>query len=416
VAEFTGERVIPGHVDVDLFNEHMARYAFAARLARGKRTLDAGCGAGYGSAELARAALNVVGIDSAPGAIEYARANYPLPNLTFEQASCEALPHADGSFDLIVAFEVIEHLRDWSRFLREARRTLAPNGQFIVSTPNKLYYAESRGTGGANPFHVHEFEFEEFRDELRAVFPHVSLYLENHVEGVAFQPYEAGNTVEVRVDSSAAPPDESHFFVAVCAHRPQIGNPAFVYVPRAANVLRERERHIGLLEEELSRKDGWLETAKNELARLQQEHEAQTEDLNRSNRWAEDLNQELAARRVRVAELQEELARDQRNAREVAEGYAAKVRDLEGDIREKTQWAIDLETSLKADVARQTADLVRAVEALHDTEKELDDRTAWARRLEAEAQALQRQVTLFHESRWVKLGRKVGLGPAFPAS
>ena len=59
---------------------------------------------------------------------------------------------------------------------------------------------------------------------------------------------------------------------------------------------------------------------------------------------------------------------------------------------------------------------VRAVEALHHTEKELDERTAWSLRREAEAQSLQRQVTLFHESRWVKLGRKVGLGPAFPAS
>ena len=416
MAEFTGERVIPGQVDIDLMNEHMARYAFAARLARGKRALDAGCGAGYGSAELARAALSVVGIDSSPDAIEFARATYPMPNLSFEVASCEALPHADGSFDLIVAFEVIEHLKGWARFLREARRTLAPSGQFIVSTPNKLYYTESRGAEGANPFHVHEFEFEEFRDELRSVFPHVSLFLENHMEGVTFQPHETGNTVEVRVDSGAAAPEESHFFVAVCANRSQIGNPTFVYVPRAGNVLRERERHIGLLERELSQKDDWLEAAKRELAQLQREHERQTEELNRSNLWAERLNQEVEARRARVAELQEELARDQRNAREVAEGYAAKVRDLESESQEKTQWAIDVETNLKADVAKQTADLVGAVEALHRTEKELDERTAWARRLEAEAQSLERQVRLFHESRWVKLGRRVGLGPAFPAS
>ena len=53
MAEFTGERLIPGEVDIDLLNEHMARYHFAVRLARGKRVLDAGCGAGYGSAELA---------------------------------------------------------------------------------------------------------------------------------------------------------------------------------------------------------------------------------------------------------------------------------------------------------------------------------------------------------------------------
>src|SRR5512133_2287203 len=101
--EFTGERLIPGQVDVDLLNEHLARYAFAARLARGKRTLDAGCGAGYGSAELARSAESVVGVDVAPEAVDFARAHYALPNLRFEQASCAALPHPAGAFDLVVA-------------------------------------------------------------------------------------------------------------------------------------------------------------------------------------------------------------------------------------------------------------------------------------------------------------------------
>src|ERR1051326_780983 len=98
--EFTGERVIPGQVDPDLLNEHLARYAFAARMAQGKRVLDAGCGAVYGSAELARIAFSVVGVDLAAEAVDYARAQYPLPNLRFEQASCTALPHADASFDL----------------------------------------------------------------------------------------------------------------------------------------------------------------------------------------------------------------------------------------------------------------------------------------------------------------------------
>ena len=82
LAEFTGERVIPGQVDVDLLNEHLARYAFAARLARGKRVLDAGCGAGYGSAELARTARFGGRASTAPPeAVEFARANYRLPNL-----------------------------------------------------------------------------------------------------------------------------------------------------------------------------------------------------------------------------------------------------------------------------------------------------------------------------------------------
>src|SRR5437667_6043826 len=113
LAEFTGERLIPGEVDVDLLNEHMARYTFAARLARGKRVLDAGCGAGYGSAALAEAAESVTGVDVAADAIDFARAHYQAENLAFEQASVMQLPLPDGGFDLVVAFEVIEHLEDW---------------------------------------------------------------------------------------------------------------------------------------------------------------------------------------------------------------------------------------------------------------------------------------------------------------
>jgi len=50
------------------------------------------------------------------------------------------------------------------------------------------------------------------------------------------------------------------------------------------------------------------------------------------------------------------------------------------------------------------ADLSTAVEALHHTEKELEERTAWALRLQDEARRLEEQVALFRASRWVKLG------------
>jgi SAM-dependent methyltransferase len=415
LAEFTGERVIPGQVDVDLLNEHLARYTFASRLARGKRVLDAGCGAGYGSAELAHSAQAVVGIDYAADAVGFAREHYRLPNLCFEQGSCDAIPHRDSSFDLIVAFEVIEHLAKWREFLREARRVLAPNGQFIVSTPNKAYYTESRGTEGANPFHVHEFEFEEFRTELRAIFPYVSLYLENHVAGVTFQPHEPGNTVEVRVDAGEPAPDESHFFVAVCAHRPQIGNPTFVYVPRAANVLRERERHIALLEHELEEKDGWLQKALADHDALMRQFTVLQGDLEKSNRWAAAMNEEILERRKRIADLQDELAREHEAWEQTSAAYEAKVAELERDIEDKIKWAHDVETALTAEVKKQTADLVAAVDALHRTEKELDDRTAWARRLQDELDATAQQLALVRASRWVRLGRKVGLGPVLPA-
>ena len=419
MAEFTGERLIPGEVDIDLLNEHMARYTFAARLARGKRVLDAGCGAGYGSAALAEVAACVTGVDVAAEAIEFARAHYQAENLAFEQASVTQLPFAEAAFDLVTAFEVIEHLADWRDFLKEASRVLAPGGQLVVSTPNRLYYTESRGVHGANPFHVHEFEFDEFLAELKSVFPHVSMFLENHVEGVAFQPHEPGNTVEARVDAGEPVAAESHFFVAVCARRPQVGNPTFVYVPRAANVLRERERHIGKLERELATKNQWLDKAQGDLAEFDREHQKLMalygeleSELERSNQWADSLNAELAARCARITELQGELAREQENARNVVAGLNAKIAALEQENREKTQWAIDTETRLTAEVRQQTEELVKAVAALEHTEGELRARTEWAQRLDEEKRRVEDLLALVRASRWVRLGRKVGVGPA----
>ena len=81
--EFTGERVIPGQVDVNLWNEHKARYAFAARLSRHKRVLDLGCGSGYGTCDLAQFAYSVAGVDVAREALDYATQAYRAPNIVW---------------------------------------------------------------------------------------------------------------------------------------------------------------------------------------------------------------------------------------------------------------------------------------------------------------------------------------------
>jgi SAM-dependent methyltransferase len=405
LAEFTGERILPGQVDADLLNEHLARYAFAARLARGKRVLDIGCGAGYGSAELAGAALSVTAADIAAEAVDWGRRHFSRPNLRFVQASAAALPHSDASFDMVVAFEVIEHLEDWGAFLREARRVLAPNGQFIVSTPNRLYYAETRALTGPNPFHVHEFDYAEFRAELAAVFPHIALFLENHVEGVVFQPVDGGAPAEVRVEGGEPAPDESHFFVAVCAHRRQTGSPTFVYLPRAGNVLRERERHIDLLEGELRTKDEWLENAKAELAGLNLKHRALTEELEQRNRWAQELNDRLDEAAAHIDRLN-------REARENREAFDRRVAELEAENHTATEWALRTDRDLQ----EKCQELARCVELLHEAEARVEERTAWALRLQTHAHHLEKQVAMCRASRWVKLGRVVGLGPALPES
>jgi SAM-dependent methyltransferase len=349
LAEFTGERVIPGKVDIDLLNEHVARYAFAARLAKGRRVLDAGCGSGYGAAKLAQEAREILAIDVSQEAVDEARQQYPAANLRFECADCLDIPAADGSFDLVVAFEIIEHLSDWRRFLQQVRRILAPDGQFVVSTPNRLYYAEARAGLGPNPFHVHEFEYQEFRGELEAVFPHVTMYLENHADAIVFTPAAAG-PMDSAIDAVEAAPEHAHFFVAVCGSSPKTAVPGLTWVPRAANMLREREQHIEVLESQLQE------------------------------------------RIARVVQLQEELASEQAKAR-------ARIDDLEVELRNTVETA----TRLAGELDAKVVELVQCVEYLHAAERTVEERTAWARRHEAEADELRR----LSGTLWVRLGFKL---------
>ena len=125
LAEFTGERVVPGKVDPDLWNEHRSRYLFAARLCRRKRVLDVGCGTGYGTAEIARVAASVIGLDVAADGLDYARAHFRSPNMSWVGAQAGALPFPEKGFDSVIAFEIVEHLTEWQPLFDEAARVLS---------------------------------------------------------------------------------------------------------------------------------------------------------------------------------------------------------------------------------------------------------------------------------------------------
>ncbi|MCA8973154.1 MAG: methyltransferase domain-containing protein, partial [Planctomycetes bacterium] len=169
----TGERYLPGITRSTTGLEHYHRYLMAAAACVGQRVLDIACGEGYGSFMVGQAAAHVVGADIDPEAVGHAGRKYEsLGNLRFCCASCESLPFPDHSFDRVISFETIEHIRDQHCFLAEVRRVLVPGGMLIVSSPNKTAYNHRHDE---NEFHEKELEREEFRSLLLEHFAHVTL-------------------------------------------------------------------------------------------------------------------------------------------------------------------------------------------------------------------------------------------------
>jgi SAM-dependent methyltransferase len=406
--EFTGERVVPGRVDADLWNEHLARYAFSDRYCHGLRILDAGCGTGYGTHQLALNAQSVVGVDLAEDALAYAASEYARSNLRWVRSSCTNLPFSAGCFDVVVSFEVIEHLQQWADLIAEARRVLVPEGVFIVSTPNKSFYAKARADSGPNPFHEHEFELDEFRDALTRVFPHVVIAFENHAGCVLFESLHAAG-IDARIDGFSGPED-ANFYVAVCSAQAQ-PVASFVYVPEFANLLKERGTRIQSLETELQLKNAWLEEAQNKHADLVRLHTQQTQELQNNNTWAKELDTQLKASRQRIADLQDEAFAQHKAALAVAEGYENQLRKLETELQARTEWAQGAEARVQQEMDQLNGDLTRCVALLDKAEATVVERTNWALQLQRDLEHAQAQLALARASIWVKLGRIIKVGP-----
>ncbi len=174
---FTGERL---HTGNELFSVDLARHDAAYQVALsfaqahaqahpqvqagpGARVIELGSGAGYGAASLAET-LDIVAIDRVP------------PDSSSRQSPCQfvrgdlnRIPLARGSFDLVVSFQVIEHLEDPTNYVDAIADLVDSDGTALVTTPNLLM------SDGVNPYHVHEYRADELAECLGRRFERVEV-------------------------------------------------------------------------------------------------------------------------------------------------------------------------------------------------------------------------------------------------
>jgi 2-polyprenyl-3-methyl-5-hydroxy-6-metoxy-1,4-benzoquinol methylase len=124
-----------------LYCIHAATYTYCIPLVNGKHVLDYGCGTGYGTALISKKCSQIIGIDIADEAIDYATSHYQSPTLSYlkiQPAEAAPLPFPDSTFDVVISFQVIEHVINVSAYLKEISRVLVPGGQIVIATPDRF--------------------------------------------------------------------------------------------------------------------------------------------------------------------------------------------------------------------------------------------------------------------------------------
>src|SRR5947207_60969 len=153
------ERIVPGTPEwTAYYANHIQRYAFAADMLTREsiaKVLDVACGVGYGAHYFATGGIGeIVAVDNDSSALECARKHFSHPAIRYLQDDCHTLIQTTqhGSFDAVVSFETIEHLKRPAEFLRACRACLRKSGLFIISTPN------ARAHGPEAKWELHEKE------------------------------------------------------------------------------------------------------------------------------------------------------------------------------------------------------------------------------------------------------------------
>jgi 2-polyprenyl-3-methyl-5-hydroxy-6-metoxy-1,4-benzoquinol methylase len=155
------ERALKDEANNVTFQRCQYAYEWCIPYITGKKVLDTGCGLGYGASYMAPHTFNITGIDYDKEVIERNKNEYSnVTNLDFIQGAIPPLPFRDSTFDVVTSYQFIEHIHHRKEFIKECLRVLKPGGKVLITTPN------NKRSLARNPFHVHEYTFDEMKSEV----------------------------------------------------------------------------------------------------------------------------------------------------------------------------------------------------------------------------------------------------------
>ncbi len=171
-----GERAT--HLNPDgCYYAHLSLYTFAVPFCHEKVVLDAGSGAGYGSAYLAEHGARFVhGVDVSDVAVAFSRDYFQGDNLAFQVMDLERLSGFEPQFfDVLFSSNTLEHVSDIGAFFATACQLLKPDGVAIIAVP-PVTSDLLRDLNMANPYHVNIWTPHQWFHVITHYFEKVEIF------------------------------------------------------------------------------------------------------------------------------------------------------------------------------------------------------------------------------------------------
>ena len=166
------EQSLPGldrHYKTGHFRYMLGRYLYSIKYIAGKSVLDCGCGLGWGSYLISDYPGAILSIDLNKAALDFANVTWRDEKLNFKQHSVLDLESLNQQFDVILAYELIEHLRfdDGKLFIKQTWKALNEKGVLILSSWFPLSQKQAQESElQKNKFHLHIYTRKEIKDLL----------------------------------------------------------------------------------------------------------------------------------------------------------------------------------------------------------------------------------------------------------
>lgn len=322
ILEFSGERIVPEAKNCEpnfadkMYQEHVARYLFAAQWVREKRVLDVGCGVGYGSRLLAeQGAASVTAFDISSEAVVHARRFYGHPAVRFHVSSAVEFGFKER-FDVVTCFELIEHVEDQEAVIDRIFEAMDDDGILIISTPRALESKRSE-------FHTREFSHERFDALLRRRFTAIQWYFENNhfVSLIANSRPSVLSNIHAIKDQFTL--DKADYFIAVAAKNAEAMYHAIspVVVLNDDNYVTLMERDIEILRRSERNLCAAVEQANNKAIAL-------TERFDQERQQCDKLKMELIAAQRDSERVTDELRVELQNKEALATELALARKEL----------------------------------------------------------------------------------------